>query len=227
MYSFLPYIWANGGDLAKKDGDAWKSTIDAKQARTGLRQYAELIEDDICPPSACAQLTGSQSVSAFAGGKAAMTIGGDFNRAAIDAGAVKGKYAVVPLPGTRSGTIAPAFAGGNLLGVFRSTDRHTLSLEFVKLLGGKQYQEKMYGAMGNMPTFTDVQDRVASKDTFLEPFIRTAQAGTRFVPSTPAWTKIDAAAVLPTAVQQIATGQLDVDAATSAAAAEMNEAFGS
>jgi N,N'-diacetylchitobiose transport system substrate-binding protein len=227
QYSFLPYIWAHGGEVAEQDGDSWKSTIDSKQARAGLRQYAELIQDDICPPAACAQLTGSQSVAAFAGGKAAMTIGGDFNRAAIDAGAVKGKYAVVPLPGTRSGTIAPAFAGGNLLGVFRSSDRYTLSLEFVTLLGGKKYQEKMFGAMGNMPTFSDVQDRIASGDEFLAPFIETAQAGTRFVPSTPAWTKIDAAGVLPTAVQQIATGQLDVDAATSAAATQMNEAFGS
>jgi N,N'-diacetylchitobiose transport system substrate-binding protein len=227
QFALLPYIWANGGDVAKQDGGTWKSTIDGKQARAGLTQYAELLKDDICPPSACAQLTGSQSVAAFAGGKAGMAIGGDFNRAAVEAGAVKGKYAVVPLPGVKSGSIAPAFAGGNLLGVFRSSARYTLALEFVKLLGGKGYQEKMYGAMGNMPTFSDVQDRIASNDEFLEPFIKTAQAGTRFVPSTPAWTKIDAAGVLPTAVQQVATGQLDVNAATTAAAAEMNEAFGS
>ena len=90
--------------------------------------------------------------------------------------------------------------------MFRSSERYTLSLEFIKLLGGKKYQEKMYGAMGNMPTFADVQDRVASDDKFLEPFIETVQAGTKFVPATPAWTKIDAAAVLPTAVQQVATG---------------------
>jgi N,N'-diacetylchitobiose transport system substrate-binding protein len=227
QFALLPYIWANGGDVAKQDGDTWKSTIDSKQARAGMSQYAELLKDDICPPSACAQLTGSQSVAAFAGGKAGMTIGGDFNRAAVEAGAVKGKYAVVPLPGIRSGSIAPAFAGGNLLGVFLSSDKYTLALEFVKLLGGKKYQEKMFGAMGNMPTFADLQDKIAKGDEFLEPFIRTAQAGTRFVPSTPAWTKIDASGVLPTAVQQVATGQLDVDAATTAAAAEMNEAFGS
>jgi N,N'-diacetylchitobiose transport system substrate-binding protein len=226
QFAFLPYIWANGGDVAEQDGDTWSSTVDNRRARAGLAQYAELLRDDICPPSACAQLTGSQSVSAFAGGRAGMTIGGDFNRAAVEAGAVKDSYAVVPLPGTKSGTIAPAFAGGNLLGVFRSSDRYTLSLEFVKLLGGKSYQEKMYGAMGNMPTFADVQDRIARDDEFLAPFIETAQAGTRFVPSTPAWTKIDAAGVLPTAVQQVATGQLDVDAATSAAATQMNEAFG-
>jgi N,N'-diacetylchitobiose transport system substrate-binding protein len=227
QFALLPYIWANGGDVAEQDGDAWKATIDSAEARAGLAQYAELLSDDICPPSACAQLTGSQSVAAFAGGKAAMTIGGDFNRAAVEAGAVKGKYAVVPLPGKESGSIAPAFAGGNLLGVFSSSTKRTLALDFVKLLGGKEYQEKMYGAMGNMPTFTDVQDRVAADDPFLEPFIETVQSGTKFVPSTPAWTKIDAAAVLPTTVQQVATGQLDVNAATSAAAAEMNEAFGS
>jgi N,N'-diacetylchitobiose transport system substrate-binding protein len=225
QFALLPYIWANGGDVAARDGDTWKSTIDSTRARAGLRQYAELLRDDICPPAACAQLTGSQSVAAFAGGKAAMTIGGDFNRAAVEAGPVKGTYAVIPLPGTKAGTIAPAFAGGNLLGVFRSSQKYTLSLEFVKLLGGKGYQEKMYGATGTMPTFADVQDRVANDDDFLTPFIETVQAGTRFVPATPAWTKIDAAAVLPTAVQQVATGRLDVDAATSAAATEMNDAF--
>lgn len=227
QFALLPYIWANGGEVAQQDGGTWKSTIDSAEARAGLGQYADLISDDICPPAACAQLTGSQSVAAFAGGKAAMTIGGDFNRAAVDAGTVKGKYAVVPLPGKETGSIAPAFAGGNLLGVFGSSTKRTLALEFVTLLGGKEYQEKMYGAMGNMPTFTDVQNRVAADDEFLAPFIETVQSGTKFVPATPAWTKIDAAAVLPTAVQQVATGKSDVDTATSAAAAEMNEAFGS
>lgn len=227
QFALLPYIWANGGDVAKRDGEVWRATIDSRQARDGLRQYAELISDDICPPAQCAQLTGSQSVAAFAGGKAAMTIGGDFNRAAVDAGAVKDTYAVVPLPGRKRGEIAPAFAGGNLLGVFRSTQRHTLALEFVKLLGGKTYQQKMYEAMGNMPTFTDVQDEIAAGDEFLKPFIETVQSGTRFVPSTPAWTQIDAQAILPTAVQQVATGQQDVAAATSAAATAMNQAFGS
>jgi N,N'-diacetylchitobiose transport system substrate-binding protein len=227
QFALLPYIWANGGDVAKQDGGTWRSTIDSAEARAGLGQYTDLISDDVCPPAACAQLTGSQSVAAFAGGKAAMTIGGDFNRAAVDAGAVKGKYAVVPLPGKDDGSIAPAFAGGNLLGVFNSSKKRTLALDFVKLLGGKKYQEKMYGAMGQMPTFTDVQDRVAAGDEFLAPFIETVQSGTKFVPATPAWTQIDAAGVLPTAVQQVATGQSTVDTATSAAAAEMNEAFGS
>jgi N,N'-diacetylchitobiose transport system substrate-binding protein len=225
QFALLPYIWANGGEVAKQDGGKWTSTINSPQARDGLRQYAELIKDDICPPAKCAQLTGSQSVTAFAGGAAGMTIGGDFNRKAVDGGAAKGKYAVVPLPGKESGKIAPAFAGGNLLGVFRSSPRYTLSLEFIKLLGGKKYQEKMFTAMGNMPTFTDVQNKLAGSDPSLKPFIDTAQAGTKFVPVTPAWTKIDAQQLIPTAVQQIATGGQSVEAATDAAATAMNTAF--
>jgi N,N'-diacetylchitobiose transport system substrate-binding protein len=227
LYGALPFVWANGGDVAKQDGGKWTSTINSQPAKDGLKQFADLIKDDNCPPSACAQFTGTQSVAAFAGGKAGMTIGGDFNRKAVDAGTVKGNYSVVPLPGIQAGKIAPAFAGGNLLGVFRASKKYTLSLEFIKLLGGKKYQQKMYTAMGNLPTFKDVQAQIAGSDKFLEPFVQTAQAGTKFVPTTPAWTKIDAQALIPTAIQQVATGGQSIDAATNAAASEMNKAFGS
>jgi N,N'-diacetylchitobiose transport system substrate-binding protein len=226
LFGALPYVWANGGDIAKQDGAKWTSTINSAQAKAGLKQYTELIKDDICPPSACAQFTGTQSVAAFAGGKAAMTIGGDFNRKAVDAGTVKGNYAVVPLPGTEAGKIAPAFAGGNLLGVFRSSKKYTLALQFVELLAGKKYQQKMYEAMGNLPTLKDVQQQIAGNDKFLEPFVRTVQSGTKFVPATAAWSKIDAQSIIPTAIQQVATGGQSVDTAADTAASAMNKAFG-
>jgi N,N'-diacetylchitobiose transport system substrate-binding protein len=200
--------------------------VTSPPSRDGIRQYAELIHDDICPPAQCAQLTGSQSLQAFAGGKAAMAVGGDFNRKAVEGGVVKGKYSVVPLPGTTPGSIAPAFAGGNVLGVFQSSQRRTLALQFVELLGGKKYSQKMYDAMGNMPTFGDVQYELAKNDPFLVPFIATIQKGTKFIPTTPSWSKIDAQLVVPTAVQKIATEGKSVEAATDEAAAAMNAAFG-
>jgi N,N'-diacetylchitobiose transport system substrate-binding protein len=92
-YAMLPFLWANGGELAQEDGGKWKSTVTGEQAKAGVTQYANLLKDDICPPAQCANLTGTQSVTAFAGGKAGMTIGGDFNRKAVEQGAVKGKYA--------------------------------------------------------------------------------------------------------------------------------------
>jgi N,N'-diacetylchitobiose transport system substrate-binding protein len=225
-YAMLPFLWANGGELAQDTGGKWTSTVTGEQAKAGVTQYANLLKDDICPPAQCANLTGTQSVTAFAGGKAGMTIGGDFNRKAVDQGAVQGKYAVVPLPGTTAGSVAPAFAGGNLLGVFNASKRRGLALEFIELLGGAKYQEKMYAAMGNLPTLSGVQQKLAASDPFLKPFVDTLKSGTKFVPATPAWSKIDSQNVLPTAVQQIATGGKDPAAALADAAAAMNKAFG-
>ncbi|MCI2418024.1 extracellular solute-binding protein [Saccharopolyspora sp. K220] len=223
-YALMPFIWSAGGDLARRDGDRWVSTVDQPAARQGIATYASLISGGACPREQCADLTGSQAVQAFASGKAAMTIGGDFNRAAVNAGAAAGKYAVVPLPGDTAGSLAPAFAGGNMLGVLKSSKRATLSREFVQLLAGKEYQRKMYAAMGNLPTFTDVQQELAAGDPAVAPFVQTLQAGTRFVPTSAAWSEIDAQGVLPTMVQRIITGST-VEAATSGAAEQMNAVF--
>ncbi|KAA2262444.1 extracellular solute-binding protein [Solihabitans fulvus] len=226
-YGMLPFLWAQGGDLAAQQGGKFKSTVDSAEARAGIAKYTELLRDDSCPPAQCAGNGGDASVEAFRAGKAAMTIGGNFNRTAVDSSAAAGKYAIVPLPGKTAGSIAPAFAGGNLLGVTRSTDRRTLAVQFVELLGGKQYQQKMYQAMGNLPTFTDLQNTVAAEKPVEKPFIDTLNAGTRFVPVTPGWAKVDAQGVLPTMLQQVASGAQDVNTATAAAAQQMNSAFGS
>ncbi|GAA1263283.1 extracellular solute-binding protein [Saccharothrix xinjiangensis] len=226
-YGAMPFVWANGGDIARQEGGEHVSAIDSAESKAGLRQYTELIADDICPPAQCAGNGGDASVEAFRAGKAAMVIGGDFNRKSVDASSAAGKYAVVPLPGKTPGSIAPAFSGGNLLGVLNGSQRKTLATEFVQLLGGKAYQRKMFDAMGNLPTFGDVQEEVAQADPALEPFIKTLEAGTRFVPVTPDWAKVDAQAVLPNLLQKVAAAGEDLDTAATAAADEMNAAFGS
>jgi N,N'-diacetylchitobiose transport system substrate-binding protein len=227
LFAALPFIWANGGDIAKQDGGKFTATIDSAESRAGVAKYTELIKDDICPPATCAGNGGDASVEAFRAGKAAMTIGGDFNRKSVDASAAAGKYGVVPLPGKAAGSIAPAFAGGNLLGVMKGTQRKTLANEFTQLLASKKYQQKMYAAMGNLPTFSDVQKQVSDSDKFLEPFTKTLQSGTKFVPVTPAWAKIEAQTVVPTMIQEVVTGAKNVETATADAAKTMNAAFAS
>jgi N,N'-diacetylchitobiose transport system substrate-binding protein len=227
LFAALPFIWAQGGDIAKQDGGKFTATIDSAEAKAGVAKYTELIKDDICPPATCAGNGGDASVEQFRAGKAAMTIGGDFNRKSVDASSAAGKYGVVPLPGKTAGSIAPAFAGGNLLGVLKGTQRKTLANEFVQLLASKKYQQKMYTAMGNLPTFGDVQKQVSDSDKFLEPFTKTLQSGTKFVPVTPAWAKIEAQTVVPTMIQEVVTGAKNVDTATADAAKTMNAAFAS
>ncbi|WP_067975197.1 extracellular solute-binding protein [Nocardiopsis trehalosi] len=224
-YGFLPFVWASGGDIATAEGGTYTAAIDSPEARAGVELYSEILSDDICPPQTCAEMTGNDSVQNFIAGDAGMTIGGNFNLKAVEESEVADDYAVVPLPGTEPGSVAPAFAGGNNLGVLSGSERRTLAVEFVRLLGGKDYQRRMYEAMGNLPTFTDVQAEIAESDERMAPFVATLDAGTRFVPVTGAWATIDAEGVLPTMMQRVAAGDATVDAATTEAADALDGAF--
>ncbi len=217
-YTFgaLPFVWANGGDI---------TSINSAGSRAGLKAYTDLIADDVCPPQNCADLTGGKTVELFASGKAAMGIAGNFNRAAVDAGAAKGKYAVVPLPGVTAGSVAPAFAGGNNLGIMKNAQRPALAADFLTLLASKKYQAEMYDAMGNLPTLKSASDEVVAKDAFVKPFVDTINAGTKFVPLDPGWGKIDASAVLPTMIEKVATGKAGIEQATDEAAKLIDEAL--
>ncbi|MEU2733616.1 extracellular solute-binding protein [Streptomyces griseoviridis] len=226
-YGAMPFVWANGGELATGKGGSYASAIDSEDARKGIKAYTGLFSDDNCPAAKCAGMGGNDTVTAFAAGKAGMAIGGDFSHAAVEAGKVKGKYAVVPLPGVAPGSVAPAFAGGNNIGVLKSTSHRTLAVALMEQLAAKKTQSEMFDAMGFLPTFTDVRDKIAAKQPYVKPFVDTLAAGTKFVPASPAWSQIDSSLVLPTMLQEVISGKKDVEKASADAAKKMNDAFGS
>ncbi|MDT0475504.1 extracellular solute-binding protein [Streptomyces sp. DSM 41014] len=226
-YGAMPFVWANGGELATGKGGSYASAIDSEDARKGIKAYTGLFGDDNCPAAKCAGMGGNDTVTAFAAGKAGMAIGGDFSHAAVEAGKVKGKYAVVPLPGVAPGSVAPAFAGGNNIGVLKSTSHRTLAVALMEQLAAKKTQSEMFDAMGFLPTFTDVRDKIAAKQPYVKPFVDTLAAGTKFVPASPAWSQIDSSLVLPTMLQEVISGKKDVEKASADAAKKMNDAFGS
>jgi N,N'-diacetylchitobiose transport system substrate-binding protein len=226
-YGAMPFVWANGGELATGKGGSYTSAIDSAAAQKGIKAYTSLFGDDNCPAAKCAVMGGNDTITAFAAGKAGMAIGGDFSHTAVEAGKVKGAYAVVPLPGVKAGSIAPAFAGGNNIGVLKSTSHRTLAVDLMEQLTSKKTQAEMFGAMGFLPTFSDVRDQAAAKEPYVKPFAQTLAAGTRFVPASPGWSQIDSQLVLPTMLQEVISGKKDVAAASREAAAKMNDAFGS
>ncbi|WP_051745150.1 extracellular solute-binding protein [Streptomyces yerevanensis] len=226
-YGAMPFVWSNGGEIAEGKGGSYAATIDSAAAQKGIKAYTSLFGDDNCPAAKCASMGGNDTITAFASSKAGMAIGGDFNHQAVEAGSVKGKYAVVPLPGLKAGSTAPAFAGGNNIGVLKSTSHRTLAVDLMKQLASKKTQGELFDAMGFLPTYSDVRADVAKKEPFVEPFVQTLGAGTKFVPASPAWAEIDASLVLPTMFQEIVSGKKDVAAASKDAAAKMNAAFSS
>ena len=125
----------------------------------------------------------------------------------------------------QKGDIAPAFAGGNNLGVLKSTSHRTLAVDLMETLASKKTETALFDAMGFLPTYTDVRAEAARQEPFVAPFITTLGAGAKFVPASPAWGQIDASLVLPTMSQEIVSGRKDVATASSEAAKKMNAAF--
>jgi N,N'-diacetylchitobiose transport system substrate-binding protein len=226
VFGALPFVWDAGGDLASKQGDGYRAAIASAESQAGVKAYTDLFRAGICPPQQCADLTGGKTVDAFAAGTAGMAILPNSSRSTVDEGATKGKYAVVPLPGSKPGSIAPAFAGGNDLAIMKSSKHRTLAADFIKLLASPKYQLAMYDAMGNLPTLPAARAQVVAKDNFLKPFTDTMAAGTRFVPNHKAWTAIDSQGVVPTMLQKVVTGKAGVADATAEAAKSMDAAFG-
>ncbi|MFC5632927.1 extracellular solute-binding protein [Streptomyces bullii] len=226
-YGAMPFVWAHGGEIATGEDGSYASAIDSPAARKGIKAYTSLFGDDNCPAAKCAGMGGNDTITAFAAGKAGMAIGGDFSHTAVEAGKVRGKYAVAPLPGVEPGSVAPAFAGGNNIGVLKSTSHRTLAVELMKQLASKRTQARLFDAMGFLPTFTDVRRQAAAKEPFVKPFVETLAAGTKFVPASPAWSQIDSQLVLPTMFQEVVSGRKSVAAASQDAARKMNDAFGS
>ncbi|MGW0556839.1 extracellular solute-binding protein [Streptomyces sp. NPDC002926] len=224
-YGAMPFIWANGGELAEESSGSYRAAINSPAARKGITAYTSLFGNDNCPAAKCASMGGNATVTAFASGKAAMAIGGDFSHQAVEAGSVKGKYAVVPLPGLKAGETAPAFAGGNNIGVLKSSSHRTLAVDLMKQFTGKETQRLLFEAMGFLPTYTDVRSEAAKKEPFVDPFVKTLGAGAKFVPASPGWGQIDASLVLPTMFQEIVSGKKDVAAASGDAAKKMDAAF--
>ncbi|WP_327236409.1 extracellular solute-binding protein [Streptomyces sp. NBC_01317] len=226
-YGAMPFVWSNGGELAEESGGTYKAAVNSPAARKGIAAYTSLFGDDNCPAAKCASMGGNATVTAFASGQAAMAIGGDFSHQAVEAGTVKGKYAVVPLPGVKAGSIAPAFAGGNNIGVLKSSAHRTLAVDLMKSFTSKDTQAKLFDAMGFLPTYTDVLAASARKQPFVAPFVKTLGAGAKFVPASAGWAQIDSSLVLPTMFQEIVSGRKDVKAASEDAAKKMDAAFAS
>ncbi|MFJ9410808.1 extracellular solute-binding protein [Streptomyces sp. NPDC101393] len=224
-YGAMPFLWAAGGELATEKDGTYTAAVNSTSAKKGIAAYTGLFGDDNCPAAKCADMGGNDTVTAFASGKAAMAIGGDFNHQAVEDGKVKGKYAVVPLPGVKKGEIAPAFAGGNNLGVLKSSGHRTLAVGLLKELAGKESQRKLFDAMGFLPTYREVRADAAARKPYVAPFVRTLDAGAKFVPAAPGWGAIDAGLVLPTMFQEIVSGRKSVEEAADDAARTMDQAF--
>ncbi|WP_374009755.1 extracellular solute-binding protein [Leifsonia sp. LS-T14] len=212
----ISWIFANGGDIAKKDGDKWKATLESADSLKGLQQLQDLYKNASKAPNdakdsnqyiylndsdqtldANGNKTGDTSLAAatiMAPGWAHWSIGdlgtgadGKATRTWNDA-----TFGTFVLPGN-DGKPAPVFAGGSNIGISAKTKEPGLSKTLLKIMFSKEYQE-LLGQNGLGPANSKYTSSLGT-DQFAKALIESS-SNSKLTPAAPGWASVEAANVM-------------------------------
>jgi N,N'-diacetylchitobiose transport system substrate-binding protein len=204
----VSWIFANGGELAKKDGDDWKSTLSDPKTVEGLTQLQALYSSASLAPVTEAdstpwvninnnESTGKpEAATIIAPGWAHFSIG-DLAPDPKDAtktvatwnDAVFGSFV---LPGVDGG-VAPVFAGGSNIAISAASKKQDAAKDLMKIIFSADYQ-KMLGENGLGPANLDYASSLGD-DQFAKALIDSA-AESKLTPAAPGWAAVEGSGLL-------------------------------
>ncbi len=208
----ISWIFANGGEIARKDGDKWVATLDDPNTLKGLTQLQQIYRTASKAPADAkdatpwlyindsdeilddaGKATGRTSLAAatiMAPGWAHWSIG---DLAKKDGKPVRNwndkTFGVMVLPGN-DGKPAPVFAGGSNIGISAKSKNPELSKELMKIIFSADYQ-KMLGGAGLGPANSDHVSSLGT-DAFAKALIDSA-SNSKLTPAAPGWASVEAA----------------------------------
>ncbi|QIM19990.1 extracellular solute-binding protein [Phycicoccus sp. HDW14] len=211
----ISWVFANGGDLAKKQDGKWVSTLSDANTLKGLQQLQQIqrsaskapadakdqspwlyINDSDTILDDAGKAAGKTSLAAatiMAPGWAHWSIGdltkkdGKEVRTWDDA-----KFGVFTLPGT-DGKPAPVFAGGSNIAISAKSKNPALAKELMKIIFSPEYQQKLGGA-GLGPANSDYVSSLGD-DAFAKALVESA-SNSKLTPAAPGWAAVESAQVL-------------------------------
>jgi N,N'-diacetylchitobiose transport system substrate-binding protein len=204
----VSWIFANGGELAKKDGGEWKSTLSDPKTVEGLTQLQALYSSASLAPVTEAdstpwvninnnESTGKpEAATIIAPGWAHFSIG-DLAPDPKDAtktvatwnDAVFGSFV---LPGVDGG-VAPVFAGGSNIAISAASKKQDAAKDLMKIIFSADYQ-KMLGENGLGPANLDYASSLGD-DQFAKALIDSA-AESKLTPAAPGWAAVEGSGLL-------------------------------
>ncbi len=150
-FTFMPYIWASGGDVLKGRGDNPKPTFDSSIITEALSLYRRMWQQGVMAPLSRTD-QGSNAGPAFASGKIGIYGSGAFFIPTLSK--AKGfEWAVTPIPG-KSGGYA-SFAGGDEIAIPKTSKNKDAAWSVIKWATGKDAQSVL-AHDGIVPIRTDL-----------------------------------------------------------------------
>lgn len=212
----ISWIFANGGELAKKVDGKWQSTLSDPNTIKGLEQLQDLYRNASKAPSDAKDVTpwlyindadeildedgkptGKTSLAAatiMAPGWAHFSIGdlekGEDGKNARVWNAQR--FDTFVLPGT-DGQPAPVLAGGSNIGISATSQQPELSKELLRIIFSAEYQ-KMLGKAGLGPANSDYNASLGD-DQFAQAAIDSA-SNSKLTPAAPGWAAVESSQIL-------------------------------
>ena len=211
----ISWVFANGGDLAKKENGQWVSTLSDPNTLKGLTQLQEIyrsaskapadakdqtpwlyINDSDVILDADGKATGKTALSAatiMAPGWAHWSIG---NLEKKDGKDVRTwdpkKFETFVLPGN-DGKPAPVFAGGSNIAISAKSKNPALAKELMKIIFSPEFQQKLGGA-GLGPANSDYVSSLGD-DEFAKALMDSA-SNSKLTPAAPGWAAVESSMVM-------------------------------
>ncbi|CAN5301699.1 sugar ABC transporter substrate-binding protein [soil metagenome] len=204
----ISWIFANGGDLAAKDGDTWKSTLSDPKTIEGLTQLQKLYTDASLAPVTEADSTpwvninnnaatgAPEAATIIAPGWAHWSIGDlapdpkdSTKTVATWNDATFGNFV---LPGVDGGA-APVFAGGSNIAISAASKNQAGARELMKIIFSEEYQN-MLGANGLGPANLDYAGSLG--DDHCATALSESAANSKLTPAAPGWAAVEGSGLL-------------------------------
>ncbi len=151
-FTFLPLIWAAGGDILSEDGST--ATLTSPAVAGALGFYRALWAAKVIPPSA--RNDGAENTIATpASGKVGMWLGGAYAITGVRRLAPNMEMGATFLPGEKPGQWA-SFAGGDSIAIPRGGKQPGIAWEFIKWTFSPEVQVGILAHNNALPVRTDL-----------------------------------------------------------------------
>ncbi|WP_236064860.1 ABC transporter substrate-binding protein [Reticulibacter mediterranei] len=150
-FTFLPLIWASGGDVLSDDGKTPK--MDSPAVKDAFSFYKKLWDEQLVPKGAKVD-NGSEGLNAFTTGKIGMVGSGAFSIGSLKKEHPNIDFGVSYLPGKDGGT--SSFAGGDSIGIPRGSKHSAEAFDFIKWCLSDDVQIEQFAKNGSIPVRTDL-----------------------------------------------------------------------
>jgi len=152
VFTFLPLIWAAGGDILSPDGS--KATLTSPAVARALDHFRQMWAAKVVPPTA--RNDGAENTIATpASGKVGMWAGGVFSITGLRRLAPNLDFGATFIPGETAGQWS-SFAGGDTIGIPRGSKQAKVAWDFIQWSFMPEVQIGILARNNALPVRTDL-----------------------------------------------------------------------